>query len=52
MLKFSTVYKELKEQEEELQKEKYTLYCDMDGVLLDFGLACLGCLMEKSYGSL
>ena len=36
MFKFSTIYKELKEQEEEVQKEKYTLYCDMDGVLCDF----------------
>ena len=36
MLNFSKIYKELKEQEEELQKEKYTLYCDMDGVLCDF----------------
>lgn len=32
VIKFSSIYKELKEQE----KKEYTLYCDMDGVLCDF----------------
>ena len=36
VIKISPIYKELKEQEQELEKDKYTIYCDMDGVLSDF----------------
>ena len=36
VIKISSIYKELKEQEQELEKDKYTIYCDMDGVLSDF----------------
>jgi hypothetical protein len=36
MIKLANYYSELKEQERELEKQKYSIYCDMDGVLTDF----------------
>ena len=36
MIKLKDYYSELKEQDQELEKKKYKIYCDMDGVLCDF----------------
>ena len=36
MIKLADYYSELKEQDKELEKKKYKIYCDMDGVLTDF----------------
>ncbi len=36
MIKLTDYYSELKEQDKELEKKKYKIYCDMDGVLTDF----------------
>ena len=53
MIKLTDYYSELKEQDKELEKKKYKIYCDMDGVLTDFDsrFEYFGGMLPKEYES-
>jgi hypothetical protein len=53
MIKLTDYYSELKEQDKELEKKKYKIYCDMDGVLTDFDsrFEYFGGMSPKEYES-
>jgi FMN phosphatase YigB (HAD superfamily) len=36
MYKLTDIYKQIKEEEQQLQRSQYKIFCDMDGVLCDF----------------
>jgi len=46
-VKLTDLYKQIKEQETETEEQKYSIFCDMDGVLTNF----LKAVEDLGYGT-
>jgi hypothetical protein len=47
MYKLTDLYKQLREEENQFEEQKYSIFCDMDGVLTDFDARFKGINPEK-----